>query len=235
MPFRLPNDQQRSVVIGKTGSGKTVAGIWQLSERSWPFMPWIIYDFKRDQLIARIPGIQEISLTDIPTQPGLYVVRPLPGQEDELELQLQRIWQTGNIGVYIDEGYMFQNSRWFIAILTQGRSKRIPVITLTQRPSWITRFVFSEADFIQVFWLNDARDRKTVESFVPYNLNERLPPYWSIWYDVGEDRVTTLRPVPREDRIIARFAERMPAPPPADAPDEGEAEPERERRRFILL
>jgi hypothetical protein len=209
MAFVLPTDAQRCTILGKTGSGKTQAGIWQLSERSYTSMPWILLDFKRDKLIGQIPLTNSVGLGFIPRKPGLYIVRPNPGQEEQLEAYLWQIWEAQNIGLFVDEGYMIGHSRALQAILTQGRSLNIPTMILSQRPSWITRFAFSEADFIQVFRLTDERDRKTVRSFVPYEFEKPLPSYYSVWYDVNQDRVTILRPVPREGEILETFRRRL--------------------------
>jgi hypothetical protein len=203
--MRLPNDSQRIAIVGKTGSGKTRAGCWHLSNRSFRSMPWVIFDFKRDDLIARIP-CQEIPVgTKIPTKPGVYVVRPMPDQEEEVEAMLWAIWAKGNTGLYFDEGYMIGDSGALRAILTQGRSLKIPVIILSQRPVWLSRFVFSEADFFQIFWLNDQRDRKTLLSFLPPKVDGRLPDFHSWYYDVGKDKLDVLMPVPSDDVILSAF------------------------------
>jgi hypothetical protein len=104
---------------------------------------------------------------------------------------------------------MLRKSKAFDAILTQGRSKRIPVIVLSQRPVWLSRFVFSEASYFQVFWLNDFRDRQTVQSFIPADTENRLPDFNSLWYDVGRDRVSRMLPVPARTTILETFRERM--------------------------
>lgn len=194
------------MIVGRTGSGKTRAGIWHLSRRDLSD-PWILFDFKRDDLIARLPAT-EIKLTDkLPKEGGLYVVRPNPSEDDEalVEIMLMRCWARGNIGLYFDEGFMVPDEKALRMILTQGRSLKIPVIMLSQRPVWLSRFAFSEADFFQLFDLNDQRDRKTIGSFMPTKAQERLKPFHSWFYDVGKNELAVMLPVPSDDEIIASF------------------------------
>lgn len=212
--FRLPGDTQRSFICGMTGSGKTLAAGWQLSLRSYDKMPWTIVDFKHDALIGAIEHVKEVRLDKMPpAKPGLYVVRPRPDQHTELQAWLWRVWHQGRHGLWIDEGYMVggqgRKSDAYDAILTQGRSKRIPVITLSQRPVWLPRFVISESDFYQVFHLNAKRDRETVREFVPDIVEQELPRHWSHWYDVAERFHTVLKPVPDQARILETFHNRL--------------------------
>lgn len=197
-----------------TGSGKTLAAAWQLSLRSYDRMPWTIIDFKHDGLIKRIPFLREISVEKTPEkQAGLYVLKPRPDQLDKLQEWLWKVWRQGRHGLWVDEGYMIggvgKKSDAYDAIITQGRSKRIPVITLTQRPVWLPRFVVSESDFYQVFHLNAKKDRDTVREFLPEKIERHLPAYYSHWYDVAQRYHTILKPVPNEERILQTFHERL--------------------------
>ncbi len=211
--MRLPNQSQRLAVIGKTGSGKTQAGLWHLSEQDLQALPWLIINFKRDPMISRIPGLQTIAVDDaLPSEDGLYQVTPHPQQDDELTDLFWRIWEREGMGVFIDEGYMVPpRNDAYNALITQGRTKRIPIITLVQRPVWVSRFVLSESEFLQVFQLNDERDRDTVASFFPsqVDLEKRLPAYHSYYYDVAADEVVVLKPVPSEAEILAAFEEQL--------------------------
>lgn len=208
--MRIADASKRTTILGRTGSGKTVAGIWHLSQRNWRQMPWVILDYKGDSLIKKLPT-KEIKNWEIPDKPGLYVLRPIAKIDDDLvEHFLWRMKERGNIGLYVDEGYMLPydgKSDALNAILTQGRSLRVPTIILSQRPVWLSRFVITEADFFQVFWLNDTRDRITLESVIPAGIRERLPEYHSFYYDVGRDELLKLAPVPSENEILATFAE----------------------------
>ena len=209
MEFRLPRQDERSVIVGRTGSGKTQAAVWQLSLRDYDRKPWIVFDFKGDRLIADIPRTQEISLSDaIPAKPGIYIARPLPHQREEVDDFLARIWATENCGVYADEGYMLTGLKWFRECLTQGRSKSIPMIVLSQRPRHLDRFVWSEADFFQAFTLNLLDARVTVNDWLPGYRDVKLPAFWSIWYSVKDDLTLKLKPVPEADQILDTFKQR---------------------------
>ena len=207
-----PGDRDRFAIVGTTGSGKTYAGMYNLSHRNYDVKPWIIYDFKNDELINEIPGAQHISLTEkLPTRPGVYIVHPVPGEEELVDEHMMQIWAQENTGVYIDEGYMIpKNSRGFTSILTQGRSKHIPVITLSQRPVYMNRFVFTEAQYLQIFRLQHADDIATTQKFIPHDLSGRLPMYHSYWYDVANDKLVAVGPVPDSDAILDTFDTRMP-------------------------
>ena len=214
--MNLPTDTQRISIVGRTGSGKTVIAVWHLSRVNFHLMPWIVYDFKGDSLlqkIAALRGSQEIAVDEVPTKPGLYFCHPLPHQIDEVAAQMWRIWENGNTGVYVDEGYMVcgpaNTNAAFRALLTQGRSKHIPMIILAQRPVWLDKFVFSESDYYQVLALNHAGDRKKMMEYIPANLEQRLPKYHSYYHDVAEDETFVVKPVPTAEKILAVFEKRL--------------------------
>jgi len=208
--MRLPNSTNRLAIVGATGSGKTQAALWHLSVADIDKRPWIVYNFKSDKSIDSIPHSQFIDVDEVPLKPGVYITHPRPDATDAVEAQMWAIWEKEGIGVYVDEGYMVgDRNPAFRALLTQGRSKEIPVIVLSQRPVWMDRFVFSEAEFFQIFRLNHRKDRKSVEEFVPADLGQRLPDYHSYYYDVGENKVMVLKPVPDIDQIHTTFERRL--------------------------
>lgn len=208
----FPKSDNRTVLVGSTGSGKTVVGTWLLSTRDYNRRPWFIIDYKHDSLLAQI-GAKELKLPikKLPKAAGLYIIRPQPNVDDEnIEKFLWLLWSSEDVGLYIDEGYMIPNpSPAFNAILTQGRSKHIEVITLSQRPVFMTRFVFSEAEYFGVLRLNDIRDRKTVAANTGIDVNFKLPKHYFIWYSSGDDEKVIMRPVPAPAEIVKAFKARL--------------------------
>lgn len=207
----LPRYDKRTAIIGSTGSGKTQFAVWLLSTRDFHKRVWIIFDFKGDELIEAIGPIEINVYGELPKKPGLYVVRPIPQRDDKaVEELLWKIWAKENIGVYVDEGYMLGNRNPALnACLTQGRSKRIEMIILSQRPVWMSKFVFSEANFFAIFNLNLEDDRKYCQSYIGGQQISLLPRYHSLWYDCDGQAGTVLKPVPDRNDLLNRFQERL--------------------------
>lgn len=210
--FSLPRDGEHVAVWGMTGSGKTQLGAWMISQKNLKRKPTVILDYKGDELLNSIERIREIEHTEVPKKPGLYILRSIPKADDEkVERWLWSAWDKESVDLYVDEGYMLPQEAAFDAILTQGRSKRIGVTTLSQRPVHVSRFVPSEASHIVMFRLNDQRDIDTVKGIVPrdfptwlpdeYREAGKLPPFHARWYSVKSDARYVLRPVPDAEKI----------------------------------
>jgi DNA helicase HerA-like ATPase len=214
--FTMPRPDQRVLILGSTGSGKTTVGAWLLSEANFDEMPWVMIDYKRDSLLNAIDRRRQIGLNDIPKEPGLYHLKPNPVSDDErVESWLLRCWEKRNIGLYVDEALRLPTSRKtgaFETILTQGRSLHIPVIALSQRPVDLTRYAFSEANHVVVMRLTDLRDRKKVTEYVPnVGHDYELEQYHSIWYSVDKNAKYDMKPVPDGSAILTTFDERLKA------------------------
>lgn len=209
--MRLPDKSQHLSIVGANGSGKSVAELWHISQQDLAGRIVVIFNWKHDEGIDGIPFSENIPLYEIPTKPGVYIYHPVPEQDDdEVTAVLWEIWRRGNMCVVIDEGFMIKDRNpAFRALLTQGRSKGISLIVLSQRPVWMDRFVFSESMFFQVFRLQHRKDRKAVQEFIPKNIDKRLPEYHSYYYDVGRDEVVVLQPVPPLEDIYKTFNRKL--------------------------
>lgn len=213
--FRLPGAEDRTVVIGPTGSGKTVAAAWLLSRQNFEARPWVALDYKDEELWDRVgdPPMRPLKLGDMPGKKGLYRLSVRPGQDEEVEDWLWKVWEKGNIGIFADEISLVPQKDAFKAILRQGRSKRIPVIACTQRPVGCDREVFSESQYSMFFGLRDARDWQVIRELMgghEATLKQKLPRHWSYWYDAKADSLSVLQPVPGPDSIASDLRQTVP-------------------------
>jgi DNA helicase HerA-like ATPase len=216
MQFKFPDASRRTTIVGGTGSGKTRFAAWLWSHSDFRARPYIVIDYKGDDLIAQIDKAQEIGLRDSPRHPGLYVVRPLPHQHEEVDQFLYKIWLRRNTGLWIDEGFMIPRSKYLDAILTQGRSLRIPATILTQRPSGCSRHVFAQADCFALFEMNDTRDLDPVLAMTPrddvWRFDYDLPRFSCRWRDNPNRFSAVIDPVPDDDYILNRFDDALRRP-----------------------
>lgn len=219
-----PTDENRTIITGRTGSGKTVGALWLTSSRSWNVKPWIMFDYKGDKMISQIEdlGAREVRIDKKPpTKPGLYIVRPDPSEPRVTNEFLLNIWRQEDTGIYFDEGFMVPQHRpykSFDAIMTQGRSKHIPVIACYQRPAWLSPFALASAEFLWTYHLLKPEDRAKMNEYVGeaagpngecIDVNYRLPDYYSLYYDVNSDKANVLRPVPPPEVILETYSVRL--------------------------
>lgn len=212
--MNLPSTEDRTLIVGRTGSGKTYAGLWLLSEMPIDTMPWVIIDYKGDKNIAQIPFAHPITIKEIPVMPGVYILRPIHTQVEEMEAFLTEVWRRENIGLYIDEGFMLAKSNALDVLLIQGRSKHTPIIMLTQRPVDISRYAFSESQHFILFPNHDKREQKTVSEFMPLfqtrNSGDHLiPEYHFYYYQISKPSAERMKPVPSLDHIMQTFYDKL--------------------------
>jgi len=206
----LPTDDSRTAIVGTTGSGKTIFSLWLLSLADFTERPWFIIDFKRDGSLALIDAVDVDINEPPPDYPDLYILRPMPGDEDKVSDYFRQLWQMGNCGIYIDEGYMVsKNDTWYRALLTQGRSKHIQMFILSQRPKWMDLFTFTEAQYFAIFDLNFQEDKKHVSNFLDGLEIGDLRRYHTLWYDVKNKDHAVFSPVPSPGDIAGRINSRL--------------------------
>lgn len=206
--FILPGAEDRTVVIGPTGSGKTVGGGWVLAQQRFDKRPWVAMDYKDEILWDDVgtPPMRDLKLGAMPGKVGLYRMAVRPGQEDETEAWLWKVWAKGNIGLFCDEVSLIPQKAAFKAILRQGRSKRIPVIACTQRPVDCDREVFSESQYRMFYGLEDDRDWPVIKGlFKNADVTKPLPKYWSYWYDARQKGALIMRPVPPPEEVARQL------------------------------
>ena len=90
------------------------------------------------------------------------------------------------------------------------------MIILSQRPMWLSRFVWSESNYFAVFNLTDLDDRKTIGRFIgnsaaadDFRRGKRLPEYNCLWYDVAKQETCQFAPVPDRAELVAAFQKRL--------------------------
>lgn len=214
--MRIPNDKERQLIIGATGSGKTTLGIHVLSQRNIEAMPYIVLNFKDDELINQIPHVTELDGLKLPKekhmQRGIFIARPSIGDWDGVENLLLDIWKRTHIGVFIDEALAISQPSHpaYRTLLTQGRSRRNPVDSLTQRPVNIDRYAFSESEHFYVMRLNSLRELEPIKDQTGRDLDmSLLPEFHAYRFHAPTQSLTIVPPAPEFDNIIELFDRKL--------------------------
>lgn len=226
--FVFPGPRDRVTINGMTGSGKTTFAMWLFAEAAdFDRKPWIIVDFKQADFgdFEDAGVFNVISLARLPDEPGVYIVKPETSEIRRTIDFLWKVYQRGKTGLFLDEATMIPDLRGeantggpFQSILSQGRSKEIPVYTLAQRPVSVNKMIYSEADYISVFKLTRRDDwekiaREITEDSLDYERRwaqpSTLPAHQSLWFDKRQNRTFLLKRSPPLGYSLDKIAERL--------------------------
>lgn len=199
---------QRVIAAGRTGSGKSVWAKWMLQRSP---LTWIILNPKHTAAYNDLPNsmiVKSLSMQDIEKgiNKGFDYIIVNPGsheaQPDSLDafiMGLHDQWQS--IGLCCDELYTLHKAAvagpGLIGWLTRGRELKQSFLGLTQRPAWLTQFLFSESDYICSLSLSLEKDKKRMVEMTGQDaFNSRIPPHHWLWYSVGTEQLNYYGPVP---------------------------------------
>ncbi len=167
----VPPVATRSIVVGTTGSGKTVL-MQKLALECHERQPVLVLDPKGRW---ELPDFAEVWAGPDESPPdGSYVVyRPrfganIPGDADKIG---KMVFEMGDTCVVIDEVFPLLGAdtvqgppglKW---LYTMGRGKNITMIAGVQRPASIPVYFVSECEQAYVFNLRNPDDRKRLAGY----------------------------------------------------------------------
>lgn len=224
--FRFPGPRDRMTVNGMTGSGKSTFAFWVFSESAdFDKKPWVIVDYKNEIIVSEMLANKDAKLIklngDLPDKPGIYVLKPEHFEVGEMADWLWKVHRRGRTGLIFDEISMVPELRGegnsggpMKSILSQGRSKEIPVFSLAQRPVDVNKHVYTEANFTAAFRLRSKKDYEKVMDAVPddvpvWNNTRKLRRFECRWYDAEQDWGAFLGPSPPQEAILDTITKRM--------------------------
>lgn len=173
---------QHVYLAGMTGSGKTTLARYLLTEH-----PNVIsIDSKHDN---KWPGWRVTKQVNRAFELGRTIFRP--DAFYQISEVYYRAFTEGGWHVHCDEGYMIARRQssaigsyptYYLKGLQSGRSKKLTIWTMTQRPVYLPLFAISEASHIFVFNLGRKSDRMLIASETGRDELEKLPGRYHFWY-----------------------------------------------------
>lgn len=151
----------RTLIVGKTGSGKTYASKLLLSK--YPRVLYLDGLHRLDLEVSTLEQAQEQMSED--------VFQVCVDDNDIFTELVDSHFDTGGFVIYIDEVYSIcppqkATPEIINRIWTRGRGNNIGAWAATQRPSWLPLFLLSESEHYLIFKLQLEEDRKRMSKIV---------------------------------------------------------------------
>lgn len=217
VPALLPNIEpgKRCTIAGRTGSGKTTLAAWFLNRSP---QHWVVLNPKHTPAYRELPGAVTHRKFDprgivSDARTHKFTVLNFSGQEAEADYMDGVIgWLHGalhNVGLVCDELYTLHSvggraGSGLIGWLTRGREYRQSFLGLTQRPVFVSKFVWSEADLIIEMELNLEEDREVIYRNTGNKyFMERITGHRWLCYDAVRNSTNLYGPVPSILRGVA--------------------------------
>lgn len=172
---------------------------------AWPRV--LVLDPKLDDQVAGLPNAHVAYgvRAALKALPGRVIYRPLPSEIEDLprafEPLARAVFVAGACGLVLHETEIVAPSsgarRWLRSLIAWGRSRNVPVIFCTQRPSRIDRLARSEPAHVYLFRLADADDLRTISGLMGVKSSALRPlsTEHAFYYRGPDGRVVTMAPL----------------------------------------
>lgn len=197
------------MIAGATGSGKSTLACWLLQRTP---SRWVILNPKHSAAYSTLENsviVPNLKIQNVEKAMGRYrytIVNPdsvesEPDRMDDFIMQMHQGWR--NVGLCCDELYTLHKGgvagKGLLGWLTRGRELKQSFLGLTQRPAWLSQFLFSESDYLCSMRLSLLKDRKRmVEMTDCPMMGTKIPDRQWIWFPVVSEKPVHYGPVPIE-------------------------------------
>jgi len=163
----------RAVIIGKTGCGKTTLAEFLVGDYQKPYS--VTWNPKGSDKVNEWKQKHTSSLSELmdfdPSEVRRAIYTPTPTLAEDFDNQEELfywIYETKNRRVYIDEATSIcyngnKPPRFLTAILNRGRERGISSIVATQRPAGVPLNILTESEHYYVFRVIHPNDKIRIE------------------------------------------------------------------------
>ena len=186
----------RGVVIGKTGCGKTTLAKFLIEDYTKPYsVTWNpkgsdnVYEWKQKH-VKSLPELYDESEKNnrLVYTPNELVAEDFNNQNEFFYW----IYERKSTRLYIDEATSIVYTgvkvpRFLLAVLNRGRERRISTLTATQRPSGVPMNILSESEHYYVFKTNLPQDKLRIEQITGITVEDQedLDDYEFYYFNVS--------------------------------------------------
>jgi hypothetical protein len=193
------NRPDNKIIIGKTGSGKTVKVMNLIADRDRLLIfDTMGHDYRDGVVFYDLDRLKTFWLK-VYRESFRLIYRPTDELSEFNEI-CDLVWKCRNVTFVVEELSIFTESQRtpmaFKRILKQGRHRDIHFIGITQRPVGIDRNVTAQASEICVFATDEPRDIKYLQERLGDKIAEllqQLEPYQYIIKRDGSDQFEIAR------------------------------------------
>lgn len=218
----LPARGERTLIVGQTGSGKSVFEHWLLARHE--SAPIVIYDTKEEPKFETLKNsriaetlnqvnelLDEPSVDYIIFRPHVSIVSD-PHALDDLLYYHYSNWR--DVSAFIDEITSFHNNgragNGLVGLLTRGRSRGITTVMASQRPRWLSTFALTESQKYYIFKLVDKKDRDRVGDVVPdFSKMKQPPKYHFYFFEHGMEKAELYKPIDIDPDINTGYTDKV--------------------------
>jgi ABC-type oligopeptide transport system ATPase subunit len=178
----LPGATQRTVFVGKTGSGKTTLAqrIVSLYENA------IVLDVKGEMTQKDWPGFviftdfsKLIAADNKKVRKRIYQPRFEELNQESFDRFFRWVYERKNTAVYVDEvlgicGHAREIPKYYKAILTRGRQRGVACLQATQTPMDVPHSILSQSELYYVFYTKMPQDREKIERITGIPVTDQM-------------------------------------------------------------